>query len=137
MTIEEIDAEILRLRNMRFDLEKSKITSAQEAARENVGRCFTVDGIYVMVIDVPQVETDKQGRLHFNEYQYPAIYLSHSAGKPSNLIPFHVGTLFSGAWGKGNDFIHKYVEVSAEEFNTEFEKRLDTLGREVQGRRKQ
>lgn len=126
MTIKEIDAEIQRLRNLRYELERKEIDEFKVAAQENVGRCFDADGVLVKVIGIPQEHSTMTG-IDFNKYQYPALYLGHSfhRGKPS-IIPFYEDTLFSGAWGVGNNILdRRYEEITTEQFNESFLTRLD------------
>lgn len=98
MTIKEIEAEMQRLRNLRDELSKQEISEFKERAKENVGRCFVVNGNYVKVIGIPQEQWKLSGRPIFNEYQYPALYLGYD--EDNNVIPFYYDTLFSGVLGR-------------------------------------
>lgn len=62
MTIKEIEAEIQRLQNLRDELSKQEIAEFKEHARDNVGRCFIVNGRYVKVIGIPQEHWQLSGR---------------------------------------------------------------------------
>lgn len=126
MTIKEIDAEITRLRNLRYQLEKDNIQKFKAEAQKHVGRCFIVDGRYVMVIDVPQEVPTTHG-FEFNKYQFPALFvrsdkgimtISASGGK---LLPFKIDTLFSGIWGDGHDPLQRRCrEITPDEFYAYF-----------------
>lgn len=119
MTIKEIDQKIAELRQERNKLEAEDREKFFEVAKNNIGRCFKVDGVFVKVIDVPVVEETKTGT-RCNEYQYPALWLDDD-----DVIPFYSITLFSGAWGVGHDvFNNNYEEISKEEFNAEFDRRI-------------
>ena len=120
MTIKEIDKQIQELKNQRSKLEKQERKQFEEQAKSNIGRCFIINGKqYVKVINIPQDEWDLSGHRHYNSYQYPALYLS------DELVPFYEDTLFSGAWGIGNSHGETYKEITPEEFNSEFENRLN------------
>lgn len=125
MTLKEIDNEISKFKQLRRELEKQERKEFQKNAQKNVGRCFKINGsIYAKVVDVPQEQWTKTHYL-FNEYQYPALLLTNGT------IPFEEDTLFSGAWGVGNnDPWTTYEEITQEEFAEEFEKRVNKL-REV------
>ena len=127
MTLKEIDNEISKLKQLRKELEKQERKEFQKNAQKNVGRCFKINGhgcTYAKVIDVPQEEWTRT-HYTFNEYQYPAVFLT------DEIIPFVEDTLFSGAWGVGtNTPWETYEEITQEEFEEEFEKRISKL-REV------
>lgn len=135
MTLKEIDEEIKRLKRLR-DVERDKeIAELQKTAEKNVGRCFEVNGIYVKVVGVPQDKYQFAGD-NFNPYQYPAIYLDYDDVKTlPNCIPFYSETLYSGAWGEGGNpsFERKCREISREEFNEEFEKRIREFREKITG----
>lgn len=117
MTIKEIDAQITELRRKRRDLELQERNEFLTNAQTNMGRCFRAGNEYVKVIGVPKVEQCITGEI-FNQYQYPAIYLTQDE------VPFVIDTLFSAAWGVGHDMPHNYKEITQEEFNIEFDKTL-------------
>lgn len=124
ITIREIDKQISALCKQRDELERQEIAAFKERARANVGRCFKVGGLYVRVVGVPQEKETMTG-LIFNKYQYPALYLGYA--RPG-LIPFYEGTLFSAAWGDGNNLLGtQYEEITPQEFNEEFERRIVKL----------
>lgn len=122
MTLKEIDAEISKLKQLRKELEKQERQEFQNNAQKNVGRCFKINGnTYAKVIDVPQEQWTRTHSI-FNEYQYPALFLTN------DTIPFEEDTLFSGAWGVGNnDPWTTYEEITQEEFAKEFETRVQKL----------
>lgn len=121
MTLKEIDNEISKLKRLRNELEKQARKEFQKNAQNNVGRCFKINGhTYAKVIDVPQ-EQYIRPHVVFNEYQYPALMLTNE------IIPFEEGSVFSGAWGIGNDYLNTYEEITKEEFAEEFEKRVNKL----------
>ena len=116
-TLKEIDQEISRLQAMRLELYIQEIATFTEKARENIGRCFIVDGKYVKVLDVPQTAYMRT-KVDFNRYQYPALWIDNV---PNELVPFHEDTIFSGYWGDGNEPPHSSVqEISNEEFKKEY-----------------
>lgn len=118
MTIKEIDEKILELKIERRKLEDEKRKKILESAKSNVGRCFKIDKTFVKVIDVPKVEQTLNG-VHFNDHQYPAIWIDDSED-----VPFYIDTLFSGVWGVGHGSVYEYEEISKEEFNAEFDRRI-------------
>ena len=122
MTLKEIDDKILELKQRRHELEKLERKEFQKNAQKNVGRCFKINGCkYAKVIDVPQEQWTRTHYI-FNEYQYPALFLTN------DTIPFEEDTLFSGAWGVGNnDPWTIYEEITQEEFAKEFETRVQKL----------
>ena len=116
-TVKEIDQEISRLQAMRLDLYIQEIATFTEKAKENIGRCFIVDGKYAKVLDVPQTEYMRT-KVDFNRYQYPALWIDSNS---KELIPFYEDTIFSGYWGDGNDPLHSSVqEISNEELKKEY-----------------
>lgn len=116
-TVKEIDQEISRLQAMRLKLYIQEIATFTEKARENIGRCFIVDGKYAKVLDVPQTAYMRT-KVDFNRYQYPALWIGND---PKGLVPFCKDTIFSGYWGDGNDSLHSSVqEISNEEFKKEY-----------------
>ena len=126
MTIREIDDEIERLRNEKYKLEHEAIAEFRPYAQTNVGRCFSVNNTLVKVIDIP--EDDSYNRNYFyNKYQYWGLYLNADInGTRESIIPFYEDNVFSGIWGEGNLPSHiKCEEITKEEFNKEFIKRLD------------
>ena len=125
MNIKEINKQIHELERQRRELEKKEIEEFKLEAVNNVGRCFIINGKYAKVIDIPQEEWDMSGNWHYNKYQYPALYLS------DELVPFYEDTLFSGAWGVGNNILNDYTEISPEEFEIEFEKKLDEFRNKI------
>lgn len=119
MTIKEIDKKISELKVERRKLEDKEREEFLESAKSNVGRCFKVNNTFVKVLDVPEVKQTKTG-VDFNQYQYPAIWLDDEED-----IPFFIDTLFSGAWGVGHNITRtEYKEISKEEFNAEFDRRV-------------
>ena len=137
MTIKEIDKQIHELRNKRYEIEAQEREEFKKAAIKNVGRCFVAEGQYVKVIGIPQEEYNKIGECHFNQYQYPALYIGKSfkIGSVNNeVVPFYEDTLFSGAWGVGNNLFEKeYKEITPEEFNAEFDRVLQKFRRKICG----
>lgn len=125
MTIKEINKQIHELELQRRELEKKEVEEFKLEAVNNVGRCFIINGKYAKVINIPQEEWDMSGNCHYNKYQYPALYLS------DELVPFYEDTLFSGAWGVGHDILNKYVEITPEEFEIEFEKKLNKFRNKI------
>lgn len=118
MTICEIDEQISALRQQRYKLEREEIAEFKERAKVNVGRCFRVGDVYIKVIGVP-IEKETMTAPIFNRNQYPALYLGGS-----DVIPFYEDTLFSAAWGDGNNLLgKKYEEITPQEFNEELDKR--------------
>lgn len=116
-TLKEINQEISRLQAMRLELYIQEIATFTEKAKENIGRCFIVDGKYAKVLDVPQTEYMRT-KVDFNRYQYPALWIDNDS---KTLVPFYEDTIFSGYWGDGNDPLHSTVqEISNEEFKEEY-----------------
>lgn len=138
--IREIDNQIKELRNKRYELEKQDIMDFKEKAQANVGRCFLINGrTYAKVVGIPQ-ETYTVTGISFNRYQYQALYLGYevsaidrfSMHKVKPILPFYEDTLHSNAWETGTDILEtKYEEITPEEFNAEFEKRLQEFRERV------
>lgn len=120
MTVKDIDNQISLLRQQKNELLREEVKEFQKRAQKNVGRCFIInDSTYVKVIGVPEIEETKIGP-RINMYQYPAIRVE------SDVVPFYYDTLFSGAWGEGSNMIGvKFQEISPEEFEIEFNRRLE------------
>lgn len=132
MTIKDIEKEISQLQMKKHELVRQEAKEFQEKAKENVGRCFIENGrIYCKVIGVPRLQELRSGP-YINEYQYPAIELAHDEEESDNPIPFHYTTIFSGAWGVGNNlFGETYKEITPQEFEEEFNKRLEEFRQKV------
>lgn len=128
MTIKEIDNAIDNLRIERRKLEKQEREEFIKNAQKHVGRCFKInDKIYAKVLSVP-VAKQHMTYEEFNQYQYPAIFLKQC----DDGSPFELDTLFSGAWGVGNPMVgYKYEEITQEEFNREFDIRMNEFMREI------
>ena len=126
MTVKEIDEQIHQLRQQRHALLRAEVAEFQKEAQKNVGRCFIIDNcIYVKVLDVPRIVETKTGP-DINKYQYPALELR------AGVIPFTYTTLFSAAWGVGNNVLGtQYQEITPEEFEEEFERRIEQFRKRV------
>ena len=124
--------EISRLKSIRKDLIRQKVAEFHAQAEADVGRCFKIDGEYVKIISVPQETMDVSGNIHFNRYQYPALFLGYVEG--DSPIPFYCDTLFSGYWRDDaavSDHKRYAVEVSTQEFSHEFDRLLQEFRKKV------
>lgn len=122
MTKKEIQDEIQRLSSMLKDIKKDEREALKETAKNNIGRCFIVNGKYIKIIDIPHEFWYKSGECDFNPYQYKGLFLGYQDGS-SNMIPFYFDDVFSGIWGIGHSPFKQYIkEISKEEFETEFDK---------------
>lgn len=132
MTIKDIEKEISQLQMKKHELVRQEAKEFQEKAKENVGRCFIVGKrTYCKVIGIPHIKETKTGP-YINEYQYPAIEISHDFDDLDDPIPFHYTTIFSGAWGVGNNLLGEtYKEITPQEFEEEFNKRLEEFRQKV------
>lgn len=117
--IKDIDAQIAELRKQRNKLEEQRILEVQEKAKANVGRCFIVGSKMCKVIGIPQKEWTMTSTV-FNEYQYPAIFISND---PADIVPFYEETVFSGVLGEGRAPGYECKEIKPEEFDAELVKR--------------
>lgn len=130
MTLKEIDKQIAELKVLRRQIEDEARERFKEKAKQHIGRCFKVNGKYAKIIDIPHEYHTMTG-IEFNKYQFPAIYLgidpdAYRAGYDRTpVVPFYEDTLFSGAWGEGNDSLNTYEEITPEEFEREFAEVLD------------
>lgn len=131
MTLKEIDKQIQELKNQRYELEKQEREEFKKKAVENVGRCFITCGKYAKVIDIPQEKLDNHFHIHFNEYQYPAIFIGREY--PDDLIPFYSDYLFSRGWSNAPCLVEKYKEITQEEFNAEFDRVLKEFRNKICG----
>ena len=117
----KIDDEKRVLSNSQFLLKEEYISLKQEKAKDNIGRCFKefknnkVIGYY-KIINIDEV-LYQNGFKDFNEYQYPSIYFKYPYD--NSLMPFTEELLFSGAWGKGNDFVGDYHKITHDEISKE------------------
>ena len=119
MTINDIDTKISELRQQRRALCEKHILEVQEAAKVNIGRCFIVNGEMCKVLAVPQ-KVQTMTEVTFNEYQYPAVFISKDS---EDFVPFYTDTVFSGGWGDGYSR-EKYTEISPEEFDKAFVEKI-------------
>ena len=131
-TIKEIDKQIHELNEERRKLQDKDDEEFLKEAQKNIGRCFIInDKIYAKVIGVPKRENTRTSVI-LNRYQYPAIYINNS--DRNDAEPFYFDTLFSGAWGVGcGDFLHKYKEISKEEFDAELDRKVKEFTDYVKG----
>lgn len=126
MTLEQIDAEIVRLYNLKVQKRQEDIDAFKKRATQNIGRCFRVNEMYAIVVDIPREEPTLHGS-KFNRYLYPALYIQFNKGSDEisqnehPIMPFCVDTLPSAAWGEGyNSSNTKYEEISPDEFYSYF-----------------
>ena len=119
MTLAEIENEIERLQNLRKELLKEEVARFKKQAKQNVGRCFIVGGRYTKIVDVPQERYEVTGLPVFNRYQYPALVLGYD--DEEDIVPFHMDTIFSGIWEDGCNSEQEAIEITQDEFQTEFE----------------
>lgn len=130
--IEHLDRQIRHLTVRKAALEIEAIEQWREQARRHVGRCFKVNGVYAKVIDIPRGREAPLGYA-YNRYQFPALFLATQCdehGVPS-IVPMYEDTIFSGAWGEGNDSVNTYQEITLEEFNQELNRVLDIFRQQI------
>lgn len=126
MNKKEIQDEIQRLSSMLKDIEKEERHHLKEEAKQNIGRCFIVNGEYIKIIDTPHEVTYRDGTSYFNEYQYTGLYLCKECG--FSTIPLYFNDVFSGVWGFGKNVINKEIkEISHEEFREEFDRVIENF----------
>ena len=121
--LHEIDEEMAKLRVRRRELEAEERKQFLKGATENIGRCFYLGkNEYAIVTGVPKPEQTME-RVSFNQYQYPAIYLTEDD------VPFYEDTIFSGYWGVGHlaPFYKNHCEIPPEEFLHVFEKKIASI----------
>ena len=137
--LREIDDQIQELRNKRYELEKQDIMNFKEQAKANVGRCFRNENHYIKIIGIPQEVYTKTG-IEFDRYNYPAFHLGYKPNdvvrltmyKLKQIIPFYEDTIHSSIWEKRKYVLeHQYEEITPEEFNAEFEKRLQKFREQI------
>ncbi len=123
--IHAIDEVIGELKRRRRELELKKREEFLKEAQKNVGRCFKINNTYAKVLDVPHAHYVSFHE-DFNEYQYPGIFLTNE------FVPFESDTVFSGYWGIGHGVEReKFEEITKEEFNAEFDKRVAEFVKKV------
>ena len=134
MNLSEISAEIKRLEALRKELVKQEEAAFLEDATKHIGRCFRISNHrYVKVLDVPQYESTLHGNI-LNTYQFPGIIID-LAKSPfgDHELELELDTVFSGCWGVGRQ--EEYCEeITPEEFELVFNKRLDEIRTFVSGR---
>lgn len=126
--LREIQDQIRELKNKEYKLQGQHLELLQEKCRKNIGRCFKKIkkgevASYCRIIDIDKPIPQMHGQPHFNEYQYPSLWFKYPYN--GSKMPFIEKDLFSGAWGKGNNFLDEsrgitYEEISKEEFNEKF-----------------
>lgn len=124
----KINNEWTELRNRQYNIDKEYQELLQEKCKENIGRCFKkLRGeriiAYCIIIGIDKPKSQMNGLPLFNEYQYPAIWFKYPY--KGSKMPFYEDEIFSGAWGKGNNFVDKlndvsYKEITKEEFLSKF-----------------
>lgn len=109
-----IDQRIQDLTAQRVELENQWLIETKKKTASFVGKSYRSGEKYARIISMPHWKK-LIANLWCNGNQFPAVILT------AELIPFRLGTI-------PVDSIHKYwSEISAEDFDTEFEKRLSWL----------
>lgn len=126
--LKEIQEQIRILKNKEYELNINYTKSLKEESKKNIGRCFKklIKGkvtAYCQIINIDKGFFDDRGNEYFNQCQYPSLWFSYPY--QNYKMPFYRDDLFSGAWGKGNDFLDEsrgitYEEITKEEFNEKF-----------------
>lgn len=128
IAIKEIDNKIVDLQDEQRNLYGQRNEAFKKEAQKHIGRCFKINGEhYVKVVGVPEEQFDMNMRLCFNEYLFPAIFLDNEEG----CVPFVYDVLHSEAWGVGGIGMSKYEEISQDEFNAEFKRRIDIFRNKI------
>ena len=124
----ELNELMEKCRVRQAELKRENISSMQEEAVKNIGRCFKIGTDYVKIIGVPEVELTKTDII-YNPYQYPALRLGSNPDftRHKNPFPFYYGHLHSSAWRGGYDkFFHTQItEIDLAEFIKEWQRRID------------
>ena len=127
MTYENIDTEIKKINNeitelmeTRNELQKQRDKIFREEAVKHVGRCFKRGDEYVKIIGVPDDDV-------WSKYYFPTICLLSSEEYDSEeTMPFMYDHDSIEVLNNNN-----YVEISQDEFNAEFKKRVDEFRTKV------
>jgi len=133
MTIYEIDDQIRRLELKREELIRAQTEEFKKEVNKYIGRCFKIDGLYIKFIGMPEVE-DVGCWAALNGLEYVDIkrYIFPIIRLVDDIIPFKLETLESADFLEG--WICKYYnchEVTKEEFEAEFEKRIERFRKNV------
>ena len=123
MTYEELNTEIEKTNNAikeldeaRRELQKKKDEIFRKEAVKHVGRCFRHGDEYVKIIGVPDDD-------EWNKYYFPTICLLSS--DEYEMLPFMYDS-------DNLDTLNiNYIEISQDEFNAEFKRRIDTFRNKV------
>ena len=112
----QLDKQISQLTRERNAIEDQWIAAFQEDAKAYVGKCYKDGHKYAKIIS-PPLRLLTMTAIRFNEYQFPAIFLT------TDLIPIKYRTFYIGPHMKS------WREIPAEEFDRVFKKRvLDLRG---------
>lgn len=131
MTIYEIDDQIRRLELKREELIRMQAEELKNEVNKYIGRCFKMGNFYIKFIGIPkvaeQVGYEMSGKIYyFPTYIFPVIRLV------DGIIPFKLETFesadFREEWICKNYDCH---EVTKEEFEAEFEKRIARFRKNV------
>lgn len=129
-----IDEQMEELWRKRDSINKEADRQYMKYAQRDVGRCFKVkrEGGYVKITGTPEPE---KYSIHYelNRYKYPAFFLNDPDDEGYISAPFE----YSYIWA--SDFVddNYCTEISPEEFNAEFMRRVNKLVGEVAGRSKE
>lgn len=118
--LRELDKQISQLEIERRELQKEADEEFKVDNRCHIGRCFMIGKTrWAIVVDTPAKEYTPHGVV-FNRYQFPALFVSFN--EEDKDCPIYYDTIFSGAWGVGDNIsgIH-YEEVFSDEFLHKFD----------------
>ena len=116
------------LKNEEYKIKQRYTELLKQECRKNINRCFEKSRngkiiAYCKIIDIDKSNETMHGEIYFNEYQYPAIWFNYPYD--DSYLPFYEDNLFSGAWGKGNDYLGElnkiaYREITIDDFIEKF-----------------
>lgn len=132
-----IDLQIAELRSERRQLEEADAYEFQNTHLDNIGRCFrTPGGRFVIILNVPQIDRSidsKFGSLEFNQYQFPAFYITPENGEDEDPFFFDLAFTRDGV-SFGNDPVFNespWEEITLDGFKVAFASRLDKLCKRI------
>lgn len=125
--LNDIQDQISGLKNKEYEIKQGYTELLKQECKKDINRCFeksrygkVVAYCKIIGIDEPNICSTNE---FFNEYQYPAIWFNYPYD--DSYLPFYEDNLFSGAWGKGNDYLGElnkiaYREITIDDFIEKF-----------------
>lgn len=137
MTLKEINDEISRLQVLQRQMREEEINQHKEMARQFIGKCYRIDGLVFKIIGVPRTRLTMTSSI-YNPYQFPALVLHYAnklrdiyVSEEDNFYPCYYDDVYFNLWDDDSKQPKSFYEISKEEFDVEFNKRIEYFKKQV------